>query len=220
MTPIPFTLGQLRVDFEGETPVLHGPAADSPEASVEADEAAFRGWIRLDSAGRYRPLPGASTMRPGWLLKCGPALPLAAALETAYPLAMLHREQQGAGTLRVVPLREVLGRQTGRYARAASLPEPAQDVAVLVLCGRCVKQPVWHAVGAEQDDIACPEPCSVMVSLCRDATLWEASPPPSAPEDPLVPWAAFETTGNEIREHYLRARFQTTSADQVGLSDG
>ena len=212
-----FRLGQLRVEFEGETAVVHGPSRDSVEVEIDAREELVRDWVRHDESGRYRPLPGANDMRGGWKLRCSVALPLETVAEIVYPLATLHIEEHREGVLRLVPLQDVLQRQTGRYGRAVTLPEEAREVAVEVLCGRCVKRPVWHGAEAAGEEIPCPEACSVMVSLCRDAALWELASPPGGKVDEGLPWAAFERPGNEIREEYLRQRFG--SGDQVGLSD-
>jgi hypothetical protein len=75
-----------------------------------------------------------------------------------------------------------------------------------------VKRPVWRDDQAApplpgETTIPCPEPCSVLVSLCREAALWQRDPPPSSPIDPGVPFAAFEQPGNDVREAYLRARY-------------
>ena len=157
-------------------------------------------------------------MRPNWRVRCSAALPLAAALEIVYPLAMLHIKQHRDGALRVVTLQTVLERQTGRYARAVALPEDSRAVAARVLCGRCIKQAVWHGATVEGGQIPCPEPCSVLVSLCRDAALWEPAPPPPTPVDPTLSWAAFESPGNELREQYVAERF--SGGDRVALSHG
>lgn len=220
VTPRNFNLGQLIVAFDGETAVIHGPARNSngAETEIESSEEALRNWVRHDSAGRYRPLPGAANMRPDWRVRCSAALPLSTALDIVYPLAMLHIEQRRAGTLDVVPLQSVLERQTGRYARAVSLPSEARAVAANVLCGHCVKQPLWNSATVQGDQIPCPEPCSVMVSLCRDAAVWESAPPPTTPVDSTLAWAAFESPGNELREQYLGERF--AASNRVGLSHG
>ena len=99
-----------------------------------------------------------------------------------------------------------------------TLPAEARDVAANVLCGRCVRRPVWRDIEPAGDEIPCPEPCSVMVSLCRDAAVWESNRPPSTPVDSDLPWAAFDMPGNVIREHYLGERFD--GDNPVGLSDG
>ena len=113
VTPRNFNLGQLIVAFDGETAVIHGPARNSngAETEIESSEEALRNWVRHDSAGRYRPLPGAANMRPDWRVRCSAARPLSTVLDIVYPLAMLHIEQRRAGTLDVVPLQSVLERQ-------------------------------------------------------------------------------------------------------------
>jgi hypothetical protein len=57
-------------------------------------------------------------------------------------------------------------------------------------------------------DVPCPEPCSVFVSLCREAALWEQAPPQPAAVDDRVAWAAFDEPGNEVREAYLQLRLE------------
>lgn len=220
VTPSNFNLGQLLVEFDGETAVIHGPAgrATAIEVEIESSEEALRSWVRHDAAGRYRPLSGAANMPADWRVRCTSALPLLEALDIVYPLAMLHIEQHRAGTLDLVPLQTVLERQTGRYARAVTLPVEARALAANVLCGRCVKQPAWQGATVEGDQVPCPEPCSVMVSLCRDAAVWESAPPPTTPVDSALPWAAFESPGNELREQYLGERF--AASNRVGLSHG
>src|SRR6185437_2660421 len=100
----------------------------------------------------------------------------------------------------------------GRYSVAASLDAHGRRLASEVLCSQCVRVPVWRGVqtdAAERGGVAripCPEPCSVLVSLCREAALWQQSPPVRSEPDRTVAFAAFETPGNEMREAYLAAR--------------
>ena len=80
------------------------------------------------------------------------------------------------------------------------------------VCARCVKSPLWRPTTGPLTEgtslpLPCPEPCSVVVSLCREAALWEEGPPAFAAENLTVAWAAFDQPGNEIREAYLRAHF-------------
>lgn len=202
----PFPFGQLEVTFEAGTAVIAGPPGAGEPSEIDAAPAALREWTRTDNRGRYRPLTGALTMRRGWQARCRPA-ELPAALEEIYPLALRHRQQLDAGTLRVVGLDAVLSRQTGRYAVAASLDAEGRDIASQTVCGRCVKVPVWRGDTADTYQIPCPEPCSVLVSLCREAALWQAAPPVAADADPTVAFAAFDEPGNEVRERYLAARY-------------
>lgn len=165
--------------------------------------AALRAKVRVDDRGRYRPLSGARTLPAGWAASIGHGLTLEQAVEIVYPLALVHQTQWQAGTLRVVQLDDVLARQTGRYEVAAALSDDGRALSRELLCGACVRTPVWDGERPGGGDIPCPEPCSVMVALCREAALWEQERPRAAPADPLAPFAAFEEPGNELREAYL-----------------
>jgi hypothetical protein len=106
----------------------------------------------------------------------------------------------------VAGLDEALARQSGRYAAARELSAAGREAATRALCKRCVKAPVWHGATASPDTIPCPEPCSVLVSLCREAALWERATPEATGVDPSVAFADFEQPGNEVRESYLAMR--------------
>ena len=204
--------GQLEIFGDGSTAVLTGPHSAGQSTTVPATLEALRDWLRFDDLGRYRPLPGARTMRGGWRLQCHEGLTLPQAVAVAYPQVERHIVARQEGTLRVVSLEEVLSRQFGRYAVANELPQSARDVAADTVCARCVKSPLWRPTTGPLTEgtslpLPCPEPCSVVVSLCREAALWEDGPPALAAENLTVAWAAFDQPGNEIREAYLRARF-------------
>lgn len=207
-----FMLGEIEVRFDGAGAVVSGPRGDEAGVADVAPDA-LREWVRQDHRGRYRPLPGARTMRRGWQVRCRDDGELLAALDAIYPLARQHIEQHERGELRVVPLDEVLGRQTGRYAVAAQLGPQGREAAARVLCGLCVKTPVWRSGSVTEWAIPCPEPCSVLVALCREAALWEKAPPDSAPMDGSLPFARFELPGNQVRESYLAARFGAGSGE-------
>ena len=201
----PFGFGQLRVSFEGGTAVISGPEAPGEASEVEGSPQAIRAWVREDDRGRYRPLAGAATMRHGWHARCR-AAELTALLEEIYPLGQRHLEQFERADLRVVALDEVLSRQTGRYRVASALKDAGRRRASEVLCARCVKAPAWRGDEPAIDQIPCPEPCSVLVALCREAALWQENPPRRAETNPNVPFAAFDVPGNEVRERFLGAR--------------
>lgn len=199
----PHVFGELRVERNDAGWMIYGPAAFAESPLVAPGE--LREWTRTDALSRYRPLTGARTLRPGWRCRVLSGRELRETLEAIYPLATAHREQWQEGRLRVVGLDEVLRRQTGRYEAAAALSAAGRRAATDALCPRCVRVPIWSGAALAADDIPCPEPCSVMVSLCREAALWEVDRPTPAPVDPAVPFAAFETPGNELREATLRA---------------
>ncbi len=200
---IPPELGEVTISREGGTTVLRGPG--SPRVVLPQDEDALRRHIRVDAQGRYRPLSGARTLPGGWQVATGAALPLDRAIEAVYPLALIHMRLHGEGALRIVALDAVLSRQTGRYEASANLPPERRALAARLLCGQCVRVPVWAGEECGAARIPCPEPCSVLVSLCREAAHWEHEPPEPAAVDPGVAFAAFDEPGNELREAYLAA---------------
>lgn len=201
----PLLLGELEVFCAGEAVTVRRAGDATPAEPLGPDLDAIRERVRADSFGRYRPLPGARTMPAGWAVRCKPQ-ELDAVLDEIYPLARTHSRQWAAGELRIVSLDDVLARQAGRYRVAAELDDTGRAVARDVLCGVCVKAPVWAGENPG-DFIPCPEPCSVMVSLCREAALWQDEQPERAAPDPSVPFAAFDVPGNEIREAYLEKRY-------------
>lgn len=200
---IPPELGEVTILREGKTTVLRGPG--TPRGLLPPDEDALRRHVRVDGNGRYRPLSGARTLPGGWQVETGAALPLERAIETVYPLALTHMRLHAEGGLRIVTLDEVLSRQTGRYEASANLPRERRALATRLLCGQCVRVPVWNGEACGATEIPCPEPCSVLVSLCREAALWEDEQPEPAHTDPAVAFAAFDEPGNELREAYLTA---------------
>jgi hypothetical protein len=194
---IPPALGELEITATSvAVPGTAAPGIISPDDLFE--------HTRTDDAGRYRPLTGARTLPRGWLVPLGNGFSTEEAIETVYPLALTHMRQHARGALRIALLDDVLARQSGRYEPVAALSAAGRRLATKTLCGRCVRIPVWDGRPAKDDEIPCPEACSVLVALCREAVFWEASPPPTAPVDDSLPWAAFEVPGNEIREHYLQ----------------
>ncbi|WBL36794.1 DR2241 family protein [Tepidiforma flava] len=214
--PLPASLGELRID-PGR---VCGPG--EPACELPPDAEAIRRRVRFDAAGRYRPLSGARSLPPGWFVPLDGRIAAEDVVEAVYPLALVHRAQAEAGTLRVVPLDQALDRQSGRYEPARQLSERGREVIRGVLCGGCVRTPAWPLTASQlpapnsqlpspnsqlpsPGAIPCPEPCSVFVALAREAAAWERQPPDPAPPDPAVPIADFEAPGNEVREAVLAA---------------
>ena len=197
-----FTLGEVAVAFREGRVELSGPCSGPDAVELEPTVEALREYVRLDDDGRYRPLSGARTMPGGWRVSL-PGNLTEAAIEAVYPQALLHQEQAAQGTLRVVPFEEVVARQRGRYRIARELDDEGRERARDVLCGRCVRTPVWAGATTPEGAIPCPEPCSVMVALCREAALWQGDPPEPAEPDASVAFADFPTPGNATREAYL-----------------
>lgn len=220
---VTWRVGQLRIDVVGGDAVIQpeetgGPHPPTPSPAMQEKGSRtesvrsvawpgeeLREFVRFDERGRYRPLSGAKTLPGGWRVQCD-AREVDAVVDMVYPLATVHTREWMSGDLRVVSLEDVLVRQTGRYAVAAELDDDGRVTARAVLCGDCVRTPVWAGEEPDTDEIPCPEPCSVMVALCREAALWQREPPPCATVDETVAYAAFEREGNAIRETYLAMR--------------
>ena len=201
-----FTLGEVRVSFEGGTAVLAGPEGIGEASEIDGTPRSVRERVRADDRGRYRPLAGARSLPHSWHARCRTS-ELPALLDEVYPVALRHSDQYERGTLRVVGLADVLARQTGRYSVAAELDDAGREAASAVLCGLCVKTPLWREPQVAPEHIPCPEPCSVLVSLCREAALWQREPPAPTVPDQEIAFAAFDEPGNEVREAYLDARY-------------
>lgn len=186
---------------------IPGPAGG---VTIAPEAAALREWVASDDRGRYRPLSGYRSLRRGWVVECDEDFTVETALDIVYPLARQHRAQHAAGALRTVPLGETLARQSGRYETAGRLSDRGRELAVDVLCGGCVRTPAWHGDQPADEAIPCPEACSVLVALCREAERWErGEDSASAPVSDDVGFAAFDVPGNEIRETLLRRLSRT-----------
>ncbi len=213
-------VGQVRIDLSGEEATVESvgsggpgtayreagtgnreqPRGDTHTIAWPGDE--LREVVRFDDRGRYRPLSGAKTLPGGWQVRC-PSKDVDDVIEAVYPLGTVHMREWERGELRVVSLEDVLARQTGRYAVAASLDDDGRRLAREVLCGDCVRSPVWAGAEPARGTIPCPEPCSVFVSLCREAALWHKDRPETGAINEDVPYAAFERQGNAVREAYI-----------------
>ena len=216
------SIGELVIEQEPGGFRLNGPG--QPVTRVE--EADVEELCRYDDQGRYRPLTGARSLPRGWFVDGLDRDGLCRLIDAIYPQALLWYEESTArGATAVATDGDVLGRQTGRYAVAADLSAAGRRAAREVLCDRvCVREPVWSgdpplpidgaAAPRVLEDgslgIPCPEPCSVFVSLCREAALWEKSRPGPVEVEEHLPFAAFDVPGNEVREEYLRLRFESS----------
>jgi len=200
-----FEVGELRVEPDGEDWRLLGPSLDGRDPDRITSEEGLRERTRFDADGRYRPLTGARSLAGGWEYRCAGLDELEAAIETVYPLAVHHIAMAASRELRTVGLDDVLRRQSGRYESARSLSSEGRDRAVGVVCGTCVREPTWDGlVDVPANGIPCPEPCSVLVSFCREAAAWERDSPTPRPFDPDVRFADFDREGNGLREAFLQ----------------
>lgn len=212
----PVHLGQLTIAKGDGSFKIAGPGAttNTDEANkqvvLDCNPDTLREWVRFDDRGRYRPLNGAKTMRAGWRVECRSIDDLSRCLEAVYPLALRHLELWQGGRLEITPIDRVLDRQTGRYRKARDLSDAGRALASDILCEICVKAPLWRGAEPAAGQIPCPEPCSVLVALCREAAIWEEDRPEPAAPDPQAAFADFEAPGNAVREAYLKRKRSPT----------
>jgi len=98
---------------------------------------------RNDASGAFRPLHSAPTLNRGWRLELATLDELRLALDFFYPAAagMAHAQEK----LAAVPLREMLGRQTGMYRFANNITDEQADAMVGRTCAstRCLRRILW-----------------------------------------------------------------------------
>ncbi|MDZ7729278.1 MAG: DR2241 family protein [Dehalococcoidia bacterium] len=195
---VPVQVGELAVCWDGDQAVIGNARDTQPGDELPPEPAAIRARIRFDDAGRYRPLPGARTLPRGWHVRCA-ASDVASVIDAVYPLVPRHVALAAAGSLRIATLEDVLARQGGRYEVARETSPEARRAAIEVLCGQCVKSPAWDGADpAATGVIPCPEPCSVMVALCRELALADPDEPIPEP-DAATGFADFEQPANPVR---------------------
>lgn len=141
---------------------------------------------RNDAAGAFRPLHSAPTLNRGWRIDLGTLDELRQALDFIYPAAvgMAHALEQER--LAAVPLRDLLGRQTGMYRFANNITDEQAHAMVGKSCANtnCLRRILWPLTRSQpmagaaqaktQPDHAesaipllCIEACTHIVSAAR-----------------------------------------------------
>jgi hypothetical protein len=196
--------GEVQLLIGLDEALIIGPGPE-PERCELSSPAAIREKVRFDNDGRYRPLSGLRNLPHGWHARFTSLEAFSEGVDAVYPLAQRHAALHASGELAVISLDEVLGRQRGRYQVAKQISPAGRALVERALCSVCVREPVWNGTGhVSEGGIPCPEPCSVVLSLCREVAIWEQVSPARAEPDPSVPFAAFEEPGNQVREACLR----------------
>jgi sirohydrochlorin cobaltochelatase len=147
---------------------------------------------RYDAGGAFRPIKTAPDLKRGWRLVLPDLAGVRLALEFFYPAAVGMALAQERGTLEPVPLRALLGRQTGMYRFANGISDD-QACAILGRCcststkclrriiyplaeGQSLSGPAQSKVGAEAGHagdgasaipLLCMEACNHIVSAAR-----------------------------------------------------
>ncbi len=120
-----------------------------PLADLTAHEGAVaaREIARCDEAGAFRPIKTAATLRRGWVLRVKDVSELLLALEFFYPAAVGMALAQARGALEPVPLRSLLGRQTGMYRFANGITDAQAGEIIGGFCGgesKCLRRIVFN----------------------------------------------------------------------------
>ena len=176
----------ITTNVDGSYSLCH--IADRGKADLqvhhEAHDALF--IARNDASGTFRPLHSAPTLNRGWRLDLTDLDELRLALDFFYPAAigMAHALEQNK--LAAVPLRDVLGRQTGMYRFANSIRDDQAHAMIGKCCAntKCLRRILWpltatqpmtneaasktqpqHAANALP--LLCIEACTHIVSAAR-----------------------------------------------------
>ena len=193
--------GELGIAARENGVIIKGPSGGA-RPPVPADFNEFRKWARFDDDGEYRPLSGSRSLRSGWVIECQTAEEAAKWIEIIYPAALRHAALCRQGRLNIIEAPAALDRQTGRYERAREVDDACIRRCANALCTQCVRDPAWLD-GPKNSPIPCPEPCSVFVSLAREAAHWGENDIPEDHAAPAIGFADFETPTNFVRKRFF-----------------
>ncbi len=184
-------MGQVRVARQSDGSWLLHHAADRGDDTslnkltnvIEAREIAL-----TDDAGNFRALKTAPTLRRGWRLVVAENK-IESALDAIYPGAPGLWQHYLRGTLKPVPLRETLGRQTGMYRFANTISDDDAERMIACECDaktKCLRRITWGLTDTAplapllsdklppakpaQDNpvLICVEACTHLVSAARE----------------------------------------------------
>jgi sirohydrochlorin cobaltochelatase len=187
---------QIRSIAQGSYSLRHVEDETAAEASLEKHHQpeAAREIARNDASGEFRPIKTAPTLKTGWQLDLATLSELLLALEFFYPAAIGMAMAQEKGSLQPVPLRDLLGRQTGMYRFANGITDPQASEIIAHCCAtatKCLRRIVYpldatqplsgpaesklgpdsgHLPGqANAIPLLCMEACNHIVSAARKA---------------------------------------------------
>ena len=176
----PVRIGELRLwrAEDGSFRVCHvgdfGAGVASLQAFDQVDDA--REIAKFTEDGSYRVLKAGRDLRRGWILCLPDAEAVAQALEFFYPAALGQWLAAERGKIRIIPFREVLGRQSGIYRVSQGLDERGMDEVVTARCrAQCLRRRLWLEGGFLTDETAlaqtegsiplvCSEACSLLIA--------------------------------------------------------
>jgi sirohydrochlorin cobaltochelatase len=166
----------------GEYELRHRTDRGAPRAALEDRDAdTFRGFVRTDDDGRYRPFAGERSLPTGWVIDGLDDRTLLCAVAAVYPTGI----EAWADDATPVPFREVASRQTGIYERVSALSREELIGVTEAVCGDCAKRREWDETHGDdlpvdrgEGALPCREPCSFLVAAARE--MLAADPPPGS----------------------------------------
>lgn len=117
--------------------------ADSETLTLHTQPEAAREIARCDAEGAFRPIKTAPTLISGWRLELADLAQVRVALEFLYPAAVGMAMAAESGSLQPVPLRHLLGRQTGMYRFANGITDEQASAIIGKSCetsGKCLRR--------------------------------------------------------------------------------
>lgn len=189
-------IGQVRILGSAASgfSLRHLDDQNSPEETLQkhSQPESAREISRNDGAGEFRAIKTAPTLKSGWQLDLADLSKLQLALEFFYPAAVGMAIAQEKGSLQPVPLRDLLGRQTGMYRFANGITDPQASEIIGKCCANathCLRRivypldatqtlsgPAASKLGHEAGQISghdnaipllCMEACNHIVSVAR-----------------------------------------------------
>ncbi len=160
--------------------------ADNLQIHRSANEALL--IARNDASGTFRPLHTAPTLKRGWRLDLSSLDDLRLALDFFYPAAIGMARALEQEKLTAVPLRDLLGRQTGMYRFVNTITDDQAHALIGKTCAndRCLRRILWPLTAAQPMakeaasktqpnhapnamPLLCIEACTHVVSAARKA---------------------------------------------------
>ena len=116
---------------------------DDLQVHHEAHDALF--IARNDASGAFRPLHSAPTLNRGWRLDLAGLDELRLALDFFYPAAIGMARALEQEKLTAVPLRDLLGRQTGMYRFVNTITDDQAHALIGRTCAntKCLRRILW-----------------------------------------------------------------------------
>ncbi len=141
-------IGQVRITSNdgGTFTLQHAEDASLTSLPTFSSPLHPREIARYDDDGKHRPLKTAPTLRHGWRLDLASIDDVVTALDFLYPAALGMAMEHAQEKLAAIPLRDLLGRQTGMYRFASSITDDDALTMIARHCDtatRCMRRITW-----------------------------------------------------------------------------